>query len=150
MLYAREVLFPSLWKEIRPLLQRHWSEVALCDVYGPVDIDENAYRSAEAANMLRVYTARREDGILTGYAVYFVMPNFHYRTKLVAEADVFFLVPEERRGLAGLRLLRFADQELRKEGVNVIVQKVKVAHDCGALFKRLGYSHAENVWMKVV
>jgi hypothetical protein len=150
MLHAREKLSPSLWEEITPLLQRHWNEIALRDVFGPVDIDKDAYGRAEASNMLRVYTARREDGSLAGYAVYFVMPNFHYHSKLVAEADVFFLVPEERRGLTGLRLLRFADRELRGEGVNVIVQKVKVAHDCGVLFKSMGYTHAENVWMKVV
>lgn len=150
MRYAREKLFPILLDEMRPLLERHWREVALCDAFGPVDIDLDAYRRAEDADMLRIYTARDQDGKLVGYAAYFVMPNFHYQSKLVAEADVFFLLPEERRGLAGLRLLRFADAELRKGGVNIIAQKVKTAHDCGSLFKRMGYVHAENVWMKVV
>lgn len=150
MRYAREKLFPILLDEMRPLLERHWREVALCDAFGPVDIDLDAYRRAEDADMLRIYTARDQDGKLVGYAAYFVMPNFHYQSKLVAEADVFFLLPEERRGLAGLRLLRFADAELCKGGVNIIAQKVKTAHDCGSLFKRMGYVHAENVWMKVV
>lgn len=149
MKYAEEKLFPTLINEMRPLLERHWQEVALCDAFGPVDIAEDAYHRAEEGGMLRVYTARR-NGALVGYAAYFVLPNLHYRTKPVAESDVFFLAPEERQGLAGLRLLQFADKALTAEKVAVIINRVKVAHDCGRLFERMGYKQHEKLYLKVV
>lgn len=78
------------------------------------------------------------------------MPNLHYRTRLVAEADVFFLLPEYRRGLAGLRLMQAADRALVARGVDVIVSKVKAAHDCGRLFERMGYRLTEKNYMRIV
>lgn len=150
MQYAQERLFPDLINEMRPLLQRHWREIAMADAFGPVDIADDVYRSAEDGGMTRVYTARRDDGALVGYAAYFVLPNMHYRTKLVAESDVFFLAPEERRGLAGLRLLQYADKALTAEGVAAIINKVKCSHDCGRLFARMGYTHFEDHYMRVV
>ena len=150
MQYAQEQLFPGLIDEMRPLLQRHWQEIALVDAFGPVDIAEDTYRQAEQIGITRVYTARRDDGELVGYAAYFVLPNMHYRTRLMAESDVFFLSPEERRGLAGLRLLQYADKALSAEGVNVIINKVKLSHDCGRLFVRMGYTHFEDHYMRVV
>lgn len=149
MQYTIEKLFPTLINEMRPLLERHWQEVALCDAFGPVDIAEDAYRRVEEGGMLRVYTARR-NGALVGYAAYFVLPNLHYRSKLAAESDVFFLLPEERRGLVGLRLLQFADKALAAEGVAVIVNKVKMSHDCGKLFERMGYKQHEKLYLRVV
>lgn len=58
----------------------------------------------------------RGSGILAGYAAYFLTPNLHYRSRLVAEADVFYLAPEYRRGLAGLRLLQAAERECIRAG----------------------------------
>lgn len=150
MRFASEKLFPGLLEEMRPLLRRHWREVALCEVFGPVDINVDAYRKTEEAGMLRVYTARKNGGALVGYAAYFVLPNLHYRSRIVAESDVFFLAPEERRGSAGLRLLQFADKALCTEGVRAIVQRVKTAHDCGRIFERMGYRHYEKLYLKVV
>lgn len=146
--FQTESLFPDLFFEMKPLLERHWDEIALKDAFGPVDIDENAYRALYECGMLHVTTAR-DEGRLVGYAVYFVMHNFHYKTRRVAESDVFFLLPEYRKGLAGFRLLREADRALSGM-VDIIVNKMKAAHDCGRLFERMGYHLAEKNYMKVV
>ena len=149
MNFATERLFPDLFGEMVPLLERHWDEVALKDAFGPVDVNEDAYRQIEEAGCLHVTTAR-ESGRLVGYAVYFIVPNLHYRTRLVAEADVFFLLPEYRQGLAGLRLMQAADRALVERGVDIIISKVKTAHDCGRLFERMGYRLAEKNYMRIV
>ncbi len=146
--YQTERLFPDLFFEMKPLLERHWDEIALKEAFGPVDIDENGYRALHDCGMLHITTAR-DGGALIGYAVYFVMHNFHYKTRTVAESDVFFLLPEYRKGLAGVRLLREADRAL-SEIADVIVNKVKAAHDCGRIFERMGYQLAEKQFMKVV
>ena len=76
MNFATERLFPDLFGEMVPLLERHWDEVALKDAFGPVDVNEDAYRQIEEAGCLHVTTAR-ESGRLVGYAVYFIVPNLH-------------------------------------------------------------------------
>ena len=146
--FQTESLFPDLFFEMKPLLERHWDEIALKDAFGPVDIAETAYRALYECGMLHVTTAR-DEGRLVGYAVYFVMHNFHYKTRRVAESDVFFLLPEYRKGLVGFRLLRESDRALSGM-VDIIVNKVKAAHDCGRLFERMGYHLAEKNYMKVV
>ena len=223
--FRREKLFPDLFGELHALLKRHWNEVALREVTGPLDIDEDMYRLLEANGNLILITARergadpgasgtpaarnagkaghtessgadaevsmsgekgktgasgeqraekagetgkaeaagavgdeaeryegqsRGRGILAGYAAYFLTPNLHYRSRLVAEADVFYLAPEYRRGLAGLRLLQAAERECIRAGARIIQNKVKIAHDCGRLFERMGYRAAEKLYVKAV
>lgn len=254
--FRREKLFPDLFGELHALLKRHWNEVALREVTGPLDIDEDMYRLLEANGNLILITARergagpgasadsadpaaprdteavafadpaapanpsapaapmpaapaavsfaapgggqkaetggkteaageagaageqraekagetgkaeaagaagdeaeryegqsRGRGILAGYAAYVLTPNLHYRSRLVAEADVFYLAPEYRRGLAGLRLLQAAERECIRAGAHIIQNKVKIAHDCGRLFERMGYRAAEKLYVKAV
>lgn len=169
--------FHDIWPEIQPLLRRHWDEIARKDICGPLDINEDIYRRLELAGALLLVTARLRErggdgeggaaravassgdagwgappsaGRLVGYAAYFLSPHPHYQRLLVAEADVFFLEPEQRRGATGLRLLRAAERAALAAGAHTLVQKVKTDHDCGAIFRRMGYSHAENIWIKAV
>lgn len=141
--------FNNVWGEIQPLLVRHWDEVACKEICGDLNVNDELYRRIEEVGALHITTAR-DKGKLVGYAAYFIMPNMHYSHLLTADPDVFFLAPEHRKGLAGLRLLQAAERALIELGVTTIVQKVKTEHDCGALFKRMGYRHMENVWIKAV
>lgn len=149
MLTYQTEKFVDIWEEVQPLLARHWDEVAAKGMCGELNINEDVYRQAEERGMLHITTART-DGKLVGYAAYFIVPNIHYSHLRMADPDVFFLAPEHRKGRAGIRLLQKAEDELKNIGVTTIVQKVKVSHDCGAIFLRMGYVHVENVWMKKV
>lgn len=145
--------FDDVWHDARPLLRRHWEELACKDICGPLDMDTEVYRRLEQAGALHVTTARlRESGVgqagLVGYAVYVLAQNMHYRGLLAAEPDVFFLLPEHRRGMTGVRLLRAAEAALARRGAGIVMQKVKISRDCGVIFKRMGYTHVENLWMK--
>lgn len=141
--------FADVWEEIQPLLLRHWDEVAVKEAFGSLEVDETRYRLMDDAGFLHITTAR-DSGRLVGYAAYFIYGNLHYKSRVIADADVFFLMPERRNGLLGLRLLRAAEAAVKARGAQVIVQKVKVAHDCGALFRRMGYQLTEHLYMKVV
>ena len=138
------------WRvEAEPLLARHWREIALDQDVVPLDPDWPAYAQIEAAGMLHITTARLE-GALVGYVVYFLAPNLHYRSLKVAEADVFWLAPECRKGTAGIRLLKAAERNLKPLGVNKIVNKVKLHFDAGPVFERLGYTAIERVYAKTM
>ena len=142
--YQRESVADVL-DEIKPLLARHWDEIATFKDL-PLDPKYDAYLKADFAGLVRVYTARRE-GVLVGYGVFFI-GNMHYQSSKIATQDLLFLAPEHRGSSIGMRLIRFCDDMLESEGVQVIYQHVKAAHDFGPLLERLGYETNEKLYAK--
>lgn len=143
--FARESI-RGLWPELWPLLFAHWEEIATwSDI--PMDPDREAYEAIEDAGLLRLYTARNAQG-LVGYAAYVVRTHLHYRGSVQAVQDVVYLRPEYRQGRIGQKLLEAADADLASEGVQVVFQHVKLAHNFGPLLERLGYEHLENVYAR--
>lgn len=129
-----------------PLLRRHWQEIAhYLDIpYAPM---WDRYEMLEASGALRIYTARLS-GQLVGYCVFVLAMNIHYGSSLEANEDVLFLVPEQRKGRIGIRLIKFADELLRAEGVQVVRRHVKFAHEFGAIYERLGYEPVDQIYMR--
>jgi DNA-binding Lrp family transcriptional regulator len=129
-----------------PLLRRHWAEIAhYQDIpYAP---RWEVYETLERAGILRIYTARL-DGDLIGYAVYALGYNMHYGSSLEATEDVLFLVPEQRKGRVGLKLIKFTDALLKVEGVQLVKRHVKFAHDHGRILQRMGYEAIDAIYGK--
>mgnify|MGYP001567224449 FL=1 len=135
--------------EAMPLLVMHWEEIALNKDTVPLDPDWDAYEKIESAGFYHVVTAR-DDGALVGYATYTIVRNLHYRSLIIAEADIFFLAPEYRQGMAGIRMLAFAEKTLTEHGVNKILTRTKIHHDLGPLLERMGFVPIERVYAKMV
>ncbi len=145
--FAQECAGP-IFDEIKPLLQAHFEEIAhYKDI--PLNPDYGRYFEAEHQGHLRIYTARA-DGALIGYAIYFVRPSLHYRDSLQAHQDILYLDPRFRKGGTGARLIRYADQALAREGVQVVIQHVKAKPELnfGPLLKRLGYELMDELWTR--
>lgn len=133
--------------EAMPLFQTHWREIATHQDI-PLQPDAAVYQDAADAKILRCYTARSRDWDLIGYAVYFVRTHPHYASSLQAFQDILFVRAEWRRGALGSRLIAFADDQLRKLGVQITHQHVKVAHNFGPLLVRQGYELVEHIYSK--
>lgn len=136
----------GLWPELWPLLYAHWKEIAAWpDIL--LDPDREAYEALDEVGMLRIYTAR--DGVrLVGYAAYILREHLHYRSSMQAVQDVLFLDKDYRLGGLGMRLMKYADEELAKAGAQVIFHHTKVAHDFGPLLERMGYKLVEKVYAR--
>jgi len=163
--FRREIL-GQVRPEVRMLLQKHWEEVALNKDRITLDIDEAFYDAMENAGALRIYTVR-EAGHLLGYAVFFVKPHPHYRTKIWAVSDIIWM---ERRlrtrrdifsriwrklrhivrpqlvcATVGARFIAFIEASLREEGVAVMHTHSKVEHPALArVLRYLGHQHTEQ------
>ena len=139
--------FDRFYDEALPLLEAHRVEVAAhLDI--PLSVDVARYRALEVAGALRIFAARHEDQ-LVGYAVFITSPNAHYTSSLCAAQDVLYVDPAHRRGRVGLNLVRFAEAELRRLGVQVVTQHVKVAHPAlGRLLEHENYTMVEHVYAK--
>ena len=66
----------------------------------------------------------------------------------MASQDVLFLAPEHRKGRLGMKLIDYADSMLRREGVQVVAQHVKAAHNFGPLLERLGYELQDLIYTR--
>jgi GNAT superfamily N-acetyltransferase len=145
--FQRETI-ESVIEEIRPLLEKHWQEVAhYPDV--PLVPNWNAYEHLQALGALRIYTGR-DDGRLIGYSVFTVHPGVHYATSLEADEDLLFVSPEHRKGRFGLQLMQFAESELAAEDVQLVKRRTKVAErlNFGALLERMGYEPIDVIYGK--
>lgn len=144
MLFSREPATQELCDELKPLLEKHYTEIAhYLDI--PLDPAFEQYIAMENVGALRVFTARLE-GKLIGYSIFFVRPNLHYRSSLQAAQDILFIDPDHRKGSFGGRLIAFCDEELKREGVQVVYHHVKKAHNFGPLLERMGYQLVDLIY----
>lgn len=116
-------------------------------VHGDFVFDPNwdVYKKCYEMGMLKAYVAR-DNGVLIGYIIFNIAFNSHYGAVLQAEQDVLYISPEYRGKLLGLKLIKYADGELIKLGVNLVVQHVKVTSDFSPLLERLGYSMTKKIY----
>ena len=135
--------------EIDACLHDHWRELALDQGQVPLDKDEAAYARLAAEGQLHVVTARR-DGVLVGYHASVVRPHLHYAGTLHAFVDVYWLRPDCRRGLLGLRLLREAERSLKARGVKKLMSGTKMHLDLSRLYHRLGWRETERLFTKYI
>jgi GNAT superfamily N-acetyltransferase len=147
MIKVQQEQVSEIWGELIPLLEQHWREIAHYQDIA-LDVDREAYETLEHIGCIRCWTARAA-GALVGYVVFFVRPNMHYRASKQALQDVLFLLPEYRRGRAGVTLIRVAETRLRDEGVQVVYHHAKKRHPrVGELLGRLGYDLVDEIWAK--
>lgn len=145
MRFAREPI-ASVFEQIQPLLREHWREIAAFpDI--PLDPDFQQYRLAESQGQLRIFTVRAGER-LVGYAIYFLAPALHYCRTLIAKQDILYLAPDHRRGLTGWKLLKYADERLKGDGVQCVFHHVKAAHNFSPVLERMGYELTELTYSR--
>lgn len=134
-------------REALPLLQKHDAEVsAFKDI--PLDPDYAQYEIFQKSGMLRVFTAR-EGERLVGYSLYFVSMAPHYKGSKQAVQDILFMDAEFRKGSNGIRFIRYCDDWLRTEGVQVTYQSTTMqGMDFGIVLERLGYRPLETLYAR--
>ena len=105
--YQQESLVTTK-EDARPLLEKHWEEIALNKDTIKLNPDWDAYADLEDAGILKIFTAR-SDGNLIGYFVVFVRSHIHYKDNLFAYNDILYLDKDYRKGFTGAKLMKFAE-----------------------------------------
>lgn len=135
----------DIFHEVMPLLELHYKEIShYHDI--PLDPDFEKYEAMENAGAVRTFTARDEEKNIIGYAVFFVRHNLHYKTSFQAYQDILFIHPE-RRGF-GFKFIKWCDEQLKDEGVQVVYHHVKTAHNFGPVLERMGYECIDLIYGK--
>ncbi len=139
--------------ELEGLLPLHWQEIAR-DRDNPkfqLKPDWKTYHQLEEMGQLWIMVCRI-DGKMVGYLIGFVRRQLHYADSLAFNADIFYLLPEHRKGRIGLELFRQAEKALRRRGVDKMYLGSKSAEhlDRSKLFLHLGFERIEYVFAKVL
>jgi GNAT superfamily N-acetyltransferase len=151
MLTFERETWADLWRDGQEIFKVHYDELALHKEAMPMGLDNDAYADLERKGYLLVVAGRR-DGALIGYLVAIVLAHHPHNRDAgkVATTDMFYIMPSERRGGAGVRLLRAAEQALRELGVVKASISTKVHHESGPLLEALGWEKTDIVRQKLL
>lgn len=132
------------------LIHKHWLETSINRDEVPLAPDWRRVFLLEKQGVFKGIGLRR-NGALIGYAVFAVEQHIHFRSTCYATCNVLYVLPKFR-GYAGGRLLRRSEELLADLGVRKIIHSVPLASNekLGALLQRLGYSHTEAFYCKLV
>jgi Acetyltransferase (GNAT) domain len=137
--YQRETLKQCL-EDMQELWPEHFREVAsFPDRVLNVNIDR--LRNAENAKALVIVTAR-DDGKMVGYMMDILINPMHYKNMLMASSDAFYIKPEYRAKCAR-GLLKLIEKEVRSEGAEVRVTRVKFVNNAEQFHALMGYKTFE-------
>jgi GNAT superfamily N-acetyltransferase len=149
MHYAHES-YTNIKDEIKPLLEQHYQEIALDQDVIKLNPDWDAYAKYDSIHALRCYTARNDDGDLVGYFVLMVSTSLHYKDHLFANNDVIFLRKDARKGMTGVKLIKYAVKCLQHEGITRININTKTHQPFDVVVERLGFELIERVYSLVL
>jgi len=141
--------FIRIRREIEPLLKQHWDEIALNKDTIKLNPHWKKYAMLDQNNMLRVYTARKDEELI-GYFVVILESSLHYMDHTFAHNDVIFLTKKYRKGLTGVKLIKYAEECLAEEGVKQLFVNTKLHQPFDVILERLEFKEVEKVYSKVL
>jgi GNAT superfamily N-acetyltransferase len=146
--YQQEFLVTAR-PDAQKLLEDHWEEIALNKGKIALNPDWDAYEALELSGKLKIFTARVNDRMI-GYFVVLVGPNLHYKDHIFAVNDILYLDKIYRRGRTGIKLIKFAEQCLKEDGVSVLNINTKAHKPFDSLMEYLGFNLIERVYSKYI
>lgn len=131
-------------------MRQEWEEVALDKDKIPLCVDYSSYSTMYDKGMLHVL-GLWDDDRMVGYYIAFLMPHPHYVSSgLMAITDVYYLLPQYRRGEWGVALFTEAERSLREKGVTKAYLSCKVHQDHTRLFELLGWRKSDYSFIKLL
>lgn len=146
--FQKESLYPFVYQAME-LFNKHYQEIAERTDVIKLDPDLESYEKLEEFNKLEVHTIRN-NGELIGYSLWFIVNHLHYRKSITASSDILFVSPEYRKGLTGVRFIRWTFEEIKKRNPQRIMFHVKDHVDYSPIIKRMGAKHFESIYTIVM
>lgn len=136
-------------QEMQAIYESHWREVDGFQNEMPFALDNGKMQKAAELGVLVVITARDEQGVLKGYALWGLGENHYHKGVLIAASMGFYVVPVARGRFVGTRLLDQSVCHLRDMGVKFVDICVKTGHDdLGHLAATQGFTLGETHFQK--
>lgn len=140
--------FEDFWRDAQHIFPVHWKELALDQDKIELGIDADRFSTIGKQGMLHIVTAR-DDDFMFGYYVAIVMPHLHYKDSgVMAFTDMYYILPEYRKGGCGAKFLIEVERTLRERGVVKAYISSKLHQDHSALFEALGWRPSDISFVK--
>lgn len=137
-------------EELLPIFMEHYEELETeKERLKPFDFFWEGYRASDNAGSL-LFIAVRKDGKMIGYCINFLMPSFFYKSISTCLTHIFYIKREERKGGAGIKMLKFLEKELRALGVKEWLSGYRVNLDISKIYERLGFEKTEVLYRKIL
>jgi hypothetical protein len=149
MLTYQHEKFDDYYSEVKDLWQQHYEEIAERTDVIKLDPDVDRYKYLEQNGMLEIHTVR-DDGTLIGYSLWFLSYNIHYKKSYVASSDILYIAPSHRKGMTGIKFIKWTIAEIKKQNPQKIVFHVKPIKDYGHILERLGANYFEKLYSIVL
>lgn len=127
------------------LLIEHREELATDKALMVLKPDFDKYYALDETGELLVIGAYRGDRLI-GYSVNLITNNLHYADLMMCQNDVLFLTKSERRGAAGLRLIRKTQEMAKLEGAQIMLWHAKPETNLDQLMPRMGGTVQDVIW----
>lgn len=131
---------------VRELLAEHDAEMPFP---APLRLDVDRYGYLERAGLLVCLAAMQGDEIV-GYSVGVLCPHPHHADMLILSNDTLFLRKTERKGRAGVDLIRATERAAREHGAGMACFNAEPGTALEALMPRLGYGVRNIIFSKEV
>lgn len=141
--------FKDIYDELKELYPFHYKEVGVNQEYIPLDPDVDAYQSLENLGMLHIITIR-DSGKLVGYHKAIVMNHLHFKSTKTAYTDLYYLLPEYRKGFTGVKLFKMWEECMRELGVKKLYSMTKLKKNNSPIFDRLNFERVEHIYTKYI
>lgn len=112
----------------------------------PTQLNIPVYLRIQNEGRLVLVTAKDGD-IYVGYSSHIWFRHLHFDLR-IGEDDAWYVTPAYRKQGVGRKLREFAIEELKKDNVDFVYGRLKVAHPHDDSMNGLGYKPWETVWIK--
>lgn len=139
----------GLQEELTPLLQSHWEQIALNKDKIKLNPAWDEYIQLNELGLIHFYTVR-DQGELVGYFCLTVSKSLHYKDHIFAACDIIYVKQDNRAGMTGHKLIKFAEDDLKKLGVSLIAINTKIHAPFDNLLNRMNYVQTERLYTKYI
>jgi len=139
--------FYKVKDELEGLLRGHWEVSGTYKDNLELNPDWEYYQTLYDKDNLGLYCVRDKDQ-LVGYLVVVVRTHPHYKNHVVAYTDLVFIKPEQRKGLLGYKLIKYAEEDLKEKGVSVFSMSTKQDKPFNKLLERRNFELQESLYTK--
>ena len=139
--------FSKCLEEMKSLFIEHYNEIGNKPDKIKLDPDYDIYQKLEELNLIHLVTVRK-DGNIVGYYLSVLSPLLHFKQILNAHNDAIYVQKEHRKGSIGYRLIKYAFEDLKTIGVNMVTIHTKVKQPFDKLCLKLGMTLVERNYIK--
>ena len=131
------------------LLAEYTAESAIPEI-GPTvrHADLAQYKAMEAAGLMHMLGAFRDDGEIVGFLTLLIAPLPHFGGRLVATTESVFVTAAERKGGPGLALLTEAEHLAHDKGAVGLLVSAPVGGRLAQILPRCGYRETSRVFFR--